>query len=142
MKPQRGARTKQVLRYAWWVSQRIRRSWLYQRHEPTDVLIAGYLTVWYLTNLEGAFFLDELIYIRAGANIFHANPYFSPETLFTPISRYLMGFGAVLFGSKSIGPRLPVVILAGIAVYFVYQLGYLVGNRVTATFSATLIGVT
>lgn len=97
---------------------------------------------WYLTNLDGALFIDEVFYARTGWGLLTGNPYENPTHAIAPMAKYLIGVGQLLFGRTSFGVRLPVALLGVGTLFVTYRLGALLGDRRTGFLSLLLLGST
>lgn len=97
---------------------------------------------WYLTNLGGALYIDEVFYARTGWGLLTGNPYENPTHAVAPMAKYLIGVGQLVFGRTSFGVRLPVALLGVGTLFVTYRLGALLGDRRTGYLSMLLLGST
>lgn len=117
------------------VKRALRRQW-----EVFPLL--GAFAAWYATNLSGGLFVDEVAYAETGWAFFHGAPYSNPTHIFAPTGKYFIGIGQLLFGTTTLGVRLPVLISGVLALYLTYRLGRMLRGRVVGFTATLLVGVT
>ena len=99
-------------------------------------------SAWYLTNLDGAFFIDEVFYARTGNGLLYGWPYRNPTHLFAPTAQYFIGLGQWAFGRTSFAIRFPVMLFGLLTLYVTYRFGKLLRSRAAGFFTASLLAVT
>lgn len=106
------------------------------------IIVVGAFGGWYLTNLQGALYIDEVFYARTGWGLLTGNPYENPTHAIAPTAKYFIGFGQQLFGRTSFGVRV-FVALAGVGTLgLTYRLGELVDDRRIGLLAVVLLGST
>lgn len=111
-----------------------------QRGEVCALLTGFFL--WYLTNLNGALSVDEVVYARTGQLLFRGDPYANPTHIFAPTARYFIGFGELVLGPTSVGARAPILVFGLLTIAVTYELGVLLDGRGTGFLAALVLGVT
>jgi len=104
-------------------------------------LLAGF-GAWYLLNLEGALYVDEVFYARTGYGLLTGDPYRNPTHAAAPTAKLFVGLGQTVLGQTSVGVRLPVALFGVLALAVTYRVGALVAGPITGLFAAALLGST
>lgn len=104
------------------------------------VIVLSAFGGWYLTNLHGALYIDEVFYARTGWGLFAGNPYENPTHAVAPTAKYFIGASQHLFGRTSPAVQAPITLLGIGALFLTYRLSELLDDYRTGLLSMLLLG--
>jgi hypothetical protein len=105
------------------------------------VLLLTLLALWYGSNLDGSFVVDEAFYARTGYGLLTGSPYTNPTHAFAPTAKYFIGLGQLVLGRTAVGARAPILLFALGTVFLTDRLGRRLWTPEAGLVSALVLGV-